>query len=103
MLTRIPAGPTPAFPITSFENILGIILNVVMGVGFSISLISIAFSGILYVTSSGEPKNTAKAWSGFLWGAIAGMVTLFAFVIKAAVLGLVGVSNANIVNATPGF
>ena len=86
---------------TSVSAILGLILNIMLGVSFSISLISIAYAGILYVNSSGDPKNASKAWQGFLWGALTGMVTLGIFVIKNAIVALFGVTNPNIINAVP--
>ncbi|HLB51505.1 hypothetical protein A3F07_01210 [candidate division WWE3 bacterium RIFCSPHIGHO2_12_FULL_38_15] len=86
---------------TSIGDILGLILNIMMGVSFSISLLSIAYAGILYVNSSGDPKNASRAWQGFLWGAITGMVTLGIFVIKNALVALLGVTNPNITNAVP--
>jgi len=88
---------------TSVSEILGLVLNIMMGVSFSISLISIAYAGILYVNSSGDPKNAGKAWQGFLWGSITGMVTLGIFVIKNAFVSLLGVTNPNITNAVPTF
>ena len=86
---------------TSIGDIWGLILNIMMGVSFSISLLSIAYAGILYVNSSGDPKNASRAWQGFLWGAITGMVTLGIFVIKNALVALLGVTNPNITNAVP--
>ena len=88
---------------TSISDILGLVLNLVMGIGFSIALISVAYSGITYVLSSGDPKNTSKAWAGFLYGGIAALVTLGAFVIKNAIIKLTGADGAQILNAVPTF
>jgi len=80
-----PNIPKPS-NVTSLSDVLALALNVIVGVGFSVGIISVAYSGILYATSSGDPKNTKKAWEVFLWGAIAFMVTLGSFVIKNAIL-----------------
>ena len=95
-INGITQAPNPT-GLDSLKGIMALILNVVMGVGFSLSIISLAYAGLTYVTSSGDPKNTAKAWSGFLWGAISGIVTLAAFAIKKAVLTSIGV-DSNLVN-----
>lgn len=98
------ANPAPSsFSNWSVSAILGIILNIVIGVGFSLSIVGLAYSGIIYVTSSGDPKNARKAWDGFLWSAIAAMITLAAFVIKAVALNLFGVDTPAIRNEVPGF
>ena len=99
-----PNVPNPSNTgISGIGDILAIALNVIMGVGFSLAIISIAYAGIQYITSSGDPKNTQRAFSGFLWGAIAAAVTLLSFVIKNSIIKLTTVSDTNILNATPGF
>lgn len=61
-------------------------INVSIGVGFSIGILSVAYSGMLYVMSSGDPKETKKAWNAFLWGAIVTILTIGILVIKNAIL-----------------
>jgi hypothetical protein len=87
----------------SLSAILAIALNVVVGVGVALSIIGVAYSGIIYITSSGDPKNTKKAWDGFLWSAIAAASTLLVFAIKIIALNALGANAPEVRNAVPGF
>lgn len=70
--------------IYSLPNIL---INFVMGVSFSIALISIVYSGFLYANSSGDPKRAKKASDTLLWGVVAFAITLGALTIKYLLVG----------------
>lgn len=89
--------------ISKISDILGMILNLVMGVGFSLSIIMVAYSAILHTMSGGNPDKTKQAWQAFLWSAIAGIITIVAFGLKAGVIGLIGVKDPNIINEIPTF
>lgn len=92
--------------ITNIDSIgtLGvIILNVALGVSFSMSIIMLAFGAFRYVASSGDPKLMEKAWHSMFWSFLAGLVTLISLVIKAVVVRTYGITAPDIVNDKPNF
>ena len=76
--------------INDIPSLLGIAMNLVIGIGISLAIISMAYAFILYIVSSGEPKNTQKAWKTFLWGVIVFAVTAGAVAIKAIFINIIG-------------
>ena len=87
----------PASPFSTFGAFFAMIINVVMGISFSVAVISIAYSGFLYAMSAGDPKNTKTAWNTFLWGVIAVGITLAAFALKRIVAGgIIGADSSDV-------
>lgn len=78
-------------------------VNALIAVGFSLGIISMAYSALLYALSKGDPKATQRGWQAFLWGLIASLVALVATGIKAALLTALGVDTGAIVDDAPGF
>lgn len=89
--------------ISSISDIFGIVLNVLIGVGFAISLASIGYSAIMYILSAGDPKAVSQAWNAFIWGVFAASFSIGALAIKSAIIGLIGTTSTEITNALPGF
>lgn len=83
--------------------LFGVFLNILIGVGFTIAIGSIAWSGIQYVTSFANPKAHERAWRTFIWGVVAAIIVIIALSVKAAVAGVFNVSNVNIVDELPTF
>lgn len=77
-------------PNIAAESALGTILNVVYGIVGSICVLMIALGGFKYVTSRGEPQNTAKAKDTILYALIGVAVVITAFSITNFILIKVG-------------
>lgn len=75
-----------------------IIINVLIGVTFSMSIIGIAYAFIEYIMSQGDPKRIAKAWNSLLWSVIAAMVTVAAIAIKNVLIHTFNVQSGDIQN-----
>ena len=87
--------------IESMSNVLAMVMNLVVAVGFSVTMITLAYSMVQYVLSGGDPKLTKKAWNTFIWSVIAAVVTLSSFAIKQIFARGIGVADPEILNAVP--
>lgn len=83
--------------------LLNLVINIMLGAVFSISVISIAYAGIMYTLSRGDKVETHKAYSTFLWGTIAAAMTLGAVAIKNIIFGIFGASGPAAVSGLPNF
>lgn len=83
-------------------GIAAIIVNLVIGVGFSVGLLAISYSFVMYVLSGGNPDKTKKAWNAFLYGVIGTAIAIGVFALKNIVVGAFGVSSTDI-EGMPGF
>jgi len=80
----------------TFITVVSMVLNVLMGIGFAISIVAIAFSAILYTMSGGDPEKTSRAWRAFINGVIAAAISIGAVAIKVIVLKAFGVETTGI-------
>lgn len=87
----------------TLSSILGLVANVLIGLGFAFGIVSIAYSAVLYVMSDGQPDKTKQAWSAFINGVIAAGISIGVFAIKAALLSALGVQNSEITGNQPSF
>lgn len=67
----------PKTPAT--ESTLKIILNVVLSISGAVAVLMVVISGFRFITSQGNPNETAKARNGIVFSVIGILVTLFAF------------------------
>ena len=81
---------------SSFVVIVSMVVNLLIWVGFIISIIAIAYSMILHTMSGGDPDKTKKAWSAFINGIIAAAISLGAVALKVIVLKAFGVDTTGI-------
>lgn len=95
-----PSGALDRFG--SVGNISGILINLVWGVGFSIGILAIAYSALLYILSGGNPDKTKRAWNAFLYGVIGTALAIGVFALKNIVVRGFGVDSPDIENV-PGF
>lgn len=82
----------------SIEKISGIVINFIIGLGFGISILAIAFSAIKYILASDNPDNAKAAWRTFLYGVFGVAISLGAFALKNIVVGAFGVEDPNILD-----
>jgi hypothetical protein len=87
----------------SATDLISMLANIVIGVGFSLGFIGLTMSLISLTTSHGNPDASRKAMNGIVWSVIAIVVTILAFAIKYIVLNLAGVSDQELLNARPSF
>jgi len=83
--------------------LLGLVINILLGAVFSICIISMAYAGIMYVLSRGDKAEVHKAYSTFIWSAIAAAMTLGAVAIKNIIFNTIGVSGPTVSNTLPNF
>lgn len=78
--------------INSVGDMSAILINVMLGVSFSVSLIMLAFGAFRYVVSSGDPKLIEKSYHTMFWSLIALIMTVLAVAIKNVVTSAFGVN-----------
>jgi hypothetical protein len=74
-----------------------ITINSIIGIGFAISVLTIAYSSIKYILVADNPDNAKEAWRTFLYGVIAAAISLGAFALKNVVVNAIGVTDPNII------
>ena len=82
----------------SIGDIAGMIINLVIGIGFSISMLAVALSFVMYVLSGGDPDKTKKAWNAFLYGIIGAAISLGVVALKIIVVKAFGIDDPNILD-----
>lgn len=75
---------------STIEQFVVVGVNVMLGVGFSISIITAAYSAVLFVTSGGDPDRVKTAYRAAMWSIIALGVTIAAVAFKNIVFNLIG-------------
>lgn len=106
IFTQATAGGSPTEKVThisTLTDLLGVGANIVIAIAFSMSLVGLAYGFVLYVMSTGDPKNTQKAFQLVLYSLIGLVVTVLSFALKTAFINTVGVTDANYTNALPTF
>lgn len=96
----------PNSGITKMSDVLNVVVNVLIGSGFAISIITMGYAMFQYAMSRGEPKEIATAYNTALWGFIAAVVSLVATALRVVGIKLFGVTNPDIsgsTNVVPGF
>lgn len=83
--TRMTAGGY-----SSWQNYLSDIYGFALDIGFSLAVLMIVYSAILYLTSQGDSSkiNTAKE---FTMGALVGLAMLYMVGVLAKLLGIQGI------------
>ena len=87
----------------SVGNISSVIINLMIGLGFSISLVAIALSAVMHVLSEGDPDKTQGAWNAFLYGAIGAAFSLGLFAIKNIVVRAFGITDTTILDGPTNY
>jgi len=88
---------------TTVSDFLGVAINILIGVSFSISIIGITLSAVMYILSGGNPEKTSKAWRAFLYGVIGGAISLGLIALKQIVFSLVGLDTIGIEEIESGY
>lgn len=77
----------------SLANIVGFVFNVALGIGVSITIVSVAYGFFLYVTSRGEKAGTQKAHDTVTWSIMGMGIVLLSWTLKKIALSLLGASD----------
>jgi hypothetical protein len=88
--------------IDSIGELLGMVINIAMGIGIAGSVLGIVFSGILFITSKGDYKALPKAKSALTYSVVAFILSVGAVAIKLIIVNLLGITG-ELSNATPSF
>jgi hypothetical protein len=87
----------------TFANFLGLALNIMIGVGIAGSVIFIAFSGIKFMMSGGDPKATDEAKKALTYAVIGFVLTIAAISVKLIVLNTLGAEGTDLYDEVPNF
>lgn len=77
----------------SLDSLANVLVNLLVGVGFAIGLVGLAYGFVQYVMSEGEKDKIAKAQSAITFSVIAIIVSLLAVTIKIIFFALIGTTN----------
>lgn len=89
--------------IESIGDLAGVVINVFFGIALASSVIALVYGGIQYVTSSGDPKAVGVARATIFYSIIAMVLSIGAITFKNIILNILGVTDPNFINATPGI
>jgi len=84
-------GGNKAGAFSSVMSLVHALANIFIVVALGLSFISIAFSFIQFITSTGDPKMVEKAERGLLWGGIGFILSLLAFSLLNILRNMAGI------------
>lgn len=89
------ADPKGGANYTGLENIVGTVINVFLDVAGVLAIIYVIYSGILYLTSAGNPDNIKKAQTGLIYGGIGiAIIILSRFLVETVVQWVLRVTGS---------
>jgi len=77
---------------TTVQAVVVAVANVFILIALGLSIVSIAFSFIQFIVSTGDEKLLQKAQTSLLWGAIGFIIAALAFVLKNVLLSATGIT-----------
>ena len=99
-VSSTPAG-SEISTITTLADILGIIMNVVLGLGIALTIVFLIIGGIQYITSRGDAKAADTARSSLTNAVIGFIVVIGAFTIRIVVANVFGGDVTEVTGVTP--
>jgi hypothetical protein len=88
---------------SSMSTLFAAGINIVLAIGFSLSIIGLGYACVLYIMSSGDPKAIQKAGSYAVYSVIGALVVFLAFAIKTVLINALGIQEPSLTNALPNF
>ncbi|RJR26846.1 hypothetical protein C4561_03670 [candidate division WWE3 bacterium] len=88
---------------TDIYSIASLIVNIFIGLGFSVSTIGLAWAFIQFLMTKGDPKAIEKARDAAFWSILGIMLSLMAVAIKTIVFRSFGANANGLINEDPGF
>ncbi len=83
-------SPSPA-GLQQIEDVFTKVISVIVGLAFIISLVMLAWAGIKYLTSGGEPKAISAAHQTVTWALLGILFLAIAWIILQLVQAVTGV------------
>lgn len=102
MLEKVYAQASTTFTdplggkITDLKSLFGFVMNLVLGVGFSLVLIMLALGFIQYIMSQGDKAGVEKAQKWVTYAVIGGLGLFLVFALRQAIIAASG-ANPNAV------
>ncbi len=88
--------------VSSIADILGLAINIVLGVGVALTIVFLILGGIQYMTAKGDQKAAQEARAALTNAVIGFVVVVGAFTIKLVISNVVGIgTDISITNVTP--
>lgn len=74
-------------------SILGVAVNIFVIVAFGVSFITLAYSLVQFVTSTGDPKRLEKPRSALTWSLVGMLLSAVVFTLRGVIFKLLGVDE----------
>ena len=84
--------------VSSLGDIFGLLLNIIMGVGWALVFIMLAMGFIQYVLSRGEKTAVDNAQKWLTYAVIGGVGLFFVYVLKSIIPALLGGNTSGLNN-----
>lgn len=88
----------PLSDVGSLGDIFGLLLNIIMGVGWALVFIMLAMGFIQYVLSRGEKTAVDNAQKWLTYAVIGGVGLFFVYVLKSIIPALLGGNTSGLNN-----
>lgn len=104
MFNFVPTDNVPDPPFNEVGEVLGFGINILMGVGVSLSVIFIGIAGIHFLTAGSNPDNMDKAKKALTYSIVALVLSVAAVAIKYIFVNeILGVTAPGLSDSTPNF
>ena len=89
----------------TLADVFGLVINLVIGVGVSLTVVFLVIGGIRYITAQGDVKAAESARASLTNAVIGFVIVLAAITIKFIVGGILntGAGSTNVQEVTPGL
>ncbi len=102
-LDKLKTATGDAYPDTVFSDkktpseVLGQIINIMLGIAFAVAVIMVIYGGYQYITSAGNEEKATSGRQTILYALIGIVIIILSFVIVRAVVGFVknGTGSSN--------
>ena len=92
----------PLSHIDSIGDVLGMVVNILIGVGVSLSLVFIGLAGIRYIMAGGNPDNMEQAQKSLTYSIFALVLTVGAIAVKYIFFSsILGINDPNLTDPVP--
>src|SRR3989344_6301835 len=96
VLAAVPLHITNLSNITTLADAMALAINIVLGIGISLTIVFLIIGGIQYITSKGDQKATIEARTSLTNAVIGFIVVVGAFTIKTILGNILGVTGGDI-------
>ena len=90
---QAPTTLVTAVSIGSFGELFGMIINIILGIGWALVFVMLAMGFVQYITSRGEKQAVEQAQKWLTYAVIGGVGLFFVVVLKSIIPALLGGST----------